>query len=740
MHVAIGTELTSTVLAPFPAAGILRLGPHRLDIGALRLLDAPETHRLTLKAVQVLLSLARQRGETVTRDHLLDTVWRGTSPTPEVVTQSIKELRRVLGDNTDIPRFIETVPKVGYRLICDAEFEPVIAAAGAEATIQEPTTPPRRAARQRIDRSIAFGLAGGGILMLIGLLFTSTPGARAPWMDQRGWNADQVRRVTTSPLMEALPRISDDGNQVLYLAADLAPAASFPYMHTKLRGLGGSRTLDIATPHEAWDRSASWAPGGNEIAIVRADADTCRILGMPTLGGAERLLGTCVNDRPPQFDWSPDGLYLIGSDFNAPEVGRSIISRQPIGGGTIEALDYPHLDGEVDLAPRYSPDRKWIAFRRGLLPYSDLYLMPAEPPRSLRRLTSLGSRLAGFDWTRDGTSIVFSSDHAGGPALYTVDINNLVIEPLGIEPARSPSLARHADIGVYSIPDDFYQFAMLASDGSVPVRSVATSTTSDREADLSPEGNRVAFITRRSERDQVWLHDLRTQDAFPLTDMEEGVPRFPDWRADGKALAFVLRGAGPGAAIEINLDSRHQKRLSPAHLDVHYVTYSEDGHVYAVALQDGEHGLFELMPDGSAMLLEPGVSFARAGNAETGLVFNYLHRSGVFRLGAKGEPAQKIADVPNFRYEMPWSLSGSRAFYVLPEFPTCRVEEVDLRNGARRVVAEVKLGLAIVAISSDLKGEQLLTWVSMAEGSDIGSFRLRPQRSVDQLIAANLSR
>ncbi len=714
----------------FPTTGILRVGPHRLDVGALRLLDAPEQGRLTLKAVQLLLELCRYRGETVTRDHLLDTVWRGTSPTPEVVTQGIKELRRVLGDSTEVPVFIETVPKVGYRLICDAQFETGEPAANDDVS---PVPMPIAAASGgskpgRPTRSLVLASLGAIAVVAIGLLITSTPRAWAPWMEKRGWSADQIRRVTTSPLMEAMPRISDDGSQVLYLAADLDPATDNPYMRAKLRGLGGSRTIDIEAPKESWERSASWAPGGNEIAIVRADNSGCRILGMPVLGGATRLLGTCVNDRPPQFDWSPDGLHLIGSDFSAPEQSHSVLSSQPIGGGPILPLEYPHLEGEVDLAPRYSPDKQWIAFRRGLLPFSDLYLMPAEAPRSLRRLTTLGSRLAGFDWTRDGKAIVFSSDHAGGPALYTVDVNNLVIEPLGIEPARSPSLARHADIGTYSIPDDIYQLAMLRADGSGPVRSVAQSTTSDREADLSPDGQRIVFVTRRAARDQLWLHDLANDEAFALTALEEGVPRFPEWRADGRAIAFVLRGLGPGSAIEIDLESRRQRRLSPAALDVHYVSYGDDGRVYAVALQDGEHGLFELLADGSTRLLESGVSFARAGDAATGVVFNYLHRPGLFRLGKNGGPAEKIADQPNFRYEMPWSLSGSRAFHVLPEFPTRRVAEVDLRTGAQRIVGSVELGLAIVAVSSDHAGEQLLVWVSTAEGSDIGSFRLQSQQ------------
>ena len=77
-------------------SGVLRIGQHRIDLGALRVISDPARPRLTLKAAMVLVELARRCGQTLSRDDLLGTVWAGTTPTPEVVTQAIRELRRVL--------------------------------------------------------------------------------------------------------------------------------------------------------------------------------------------------------------------------------------------------------------------------------------------------------------------------------------------------------------------------------------------------------------------------------------------------------------------------------------------------------------------------------------------------------------------------------------------------------------------------------------------------------------------
>ena len=95
----------------------LRVGEHVIDVGALRVVTRPELPRLTSKAVAVLIELVRHVGTTVTRDQLLDRVWTGRFPTPDVLTQAIKELRRAFADDSKPPQYIETIPKVGYRLI-----------------------------------------------------------------------------------------------------------------------------------------------------------------------------------------------------------------------------------------------------------------------------------------------------------------------------------------------------------------------------------------------------------------------------------------------------------------------------------------------------------------------------------------------------------------------------------------------------------------------------------------------
>ena len=75
------------------------------------------TIRLEPKVMQVLVLLAAHAGQVVAKEHLMHTVWPDAFVTDDVLTRAISELRRVFGDDAKESRFIQTIPKSGYRLI-----------------------------------------------------------------------------------------------------------------------------------------------------------------------------------------------------------------------------------------------------------------------------------------------------------------------------------------------------------------------------------------------------------------------------------------------------------------------------------------------------------------------------------------------------------------------------------------------------------------------------------------------
>ena len=92
------------------------LGEWRVDPDTNEMARGGVVVRIEPKAMDVLVVLARHDGDVVTRDELLATVWAGVIVGDEALSQAVIKLRRALGDDPRAPRYIETIPKRGYRL------------------------------------------------------------------------------------------------------------------------------------------------------------------------------------------------------------------------------------------------------------------------------------------------------------------------------------------------------------------------------------------------------------------------------------------------------------------------------------------------------------------------------------------------------------------------------------------------------------------------------------------------
>ena len=148
-------------------AGQYRFDQYRLDVADRRLMRGSESVDVSGRYFDALALLVSESGRLVSKDRFMDEVWRGVPVTDEALTQCIRSLRRELGDDVSVPRFIETVPKHGYRFIA-----PVDGAAAA---------PPAAARDWR--GALALGLAGtlgGGIAGVIGGLLYGFAAAAQP--------------------------------------------------------------------------------------------------------------------------------------------------------------------------------------------------------------------------------------------------------------------------------------------------------------------------------------------------------------------------------------------------------------------------------------------------------------------------------------------------------------------------------------------------------------------------------
>lgn len=158
-------------------------GDFRLDARDRSLTRYGERCDIANRYFDALLLLLRERGTLVSKDRFHDEVWKGIPVTDEALTQCIRTLRKLLGDDASAPQFIETVPKHGYRFIA-----PVAVSDGAdEPAVQGSETAPPLVANRREGPLLAVaGTGGAAIAGVIGGLFYGAAAAERPGMTGTG--------------------------------------------------------------------------------------------------------------------------------------------------------------------------------------------------------------------------------------------------------------------------------------------------------------------------------------------------------------------------------------------------------------------------------------------------------------------------------------------------------------------------------------------------------------------------
>jgi DNA-binding winged helix-turn-helix (wHTH) protein len=212
--------------------------------------DSGDDERILLppKAYGVLRCLIEHAGRLVTQDELLDAVWPDTHIQPEGLKSQILHIRRVLGDDPKRPRFIETLPRRGYRFIgtdgegaaqkADARARPVATQLVGRARALDELSDCLRKALQR-KRQIAFvtGESGIGKTALADAFQLRTDGERPGLRIARGQCVEGYGgKEPYYPMLEALGQLTHGAGaeSIVAVLAAQAPTwlAQFPALLT----------------------------------------------------------------------------------------------------------------------------------------------------------------------------------------------------------------------------------------------------------------------------------------------------------------------------------------------------------------------------------------------------------------------------------------------------------------------------------------------------------------------------
>jgi DNA-binding winged helix-turn-helix (wHTH) protein/Tfp pilus assembly protein PilF len=140
----------------------LRIGEWGVDSAAGELSGASGAVRVEPKVMDLLLLLASQPGQVVTRERIMEALWPGLVVGEDSLARTVSKLRQALGDDAKSPRYVETISKRGYRLLAEVGVAPSADERPTAVSMIAPVSAPA-------NRRKKIGLAALAIAGLIGL-------------------------------------------------------------------------------------------------------------------------------------------------------------------------------------------------------------------------------------------------------------------------------------------------------------------------------------------------------------------------------------------------------------------------------------------------------------------------------------------------------------------------------------------------------------------------------------------
>jgi Tol biopolymer transport system component/DNA-binding winged helix-turn-helix (wHTH) protein len=575
---------------------IVRFGPFEADLQTQEVRKYGTRLRLANQSFLVLSVLLERPAQLVTRDDLRARLWPSTTfvEYDQGLNAAVNRLREALGDSAENPRFIETLPRRGYRFI--ATIETVSMSGGLAAKANENAaahqTPVRPAVTEDIQSEAvsrplltssppiraAFGQMNSKSLAMVATLTIVALLAAATLIHLRNppgeKNLSSVRVVpfTSLPGQEVAPSFSPDGSQIVFAWKSDSGKGFDLYVKT----IGSERTLRLTDHASKWI-SPAWSPDGAQIAFSRWSEGDSGIYVIPALGGPERKLVNAAFWYEPfmQITWSPDAKALA---FWSTNEGGSHVFLLPLDTLRPRILS-PPLHCWDAAGPAFSPDGKNLALicTSSIAVYA-IYVVPMSGG-SPRLLASMMGYPRGLAWSTDGARIVLSNDSGDGGDLWELSMDgSLARLPFG-EEGSEPAVAARGNRLAYQRgwkTIDIWRADLAAFKPEDSVKKLIFSTRVQRVPHYSPDGTKIVFESNRSGTHEIWLADGDGNDPVQLTSFNGPQTGGPSWCSDGRRIAFDSRASRVSAIYVEDIGQRLPRQVQTNVQNLALPTWSED--------------------------------------------------------------------------------------------------------------------------------------------------------------------
>ena len=551
--------------------------------------DGRRVH-LAPKHMDVLILLAQNAGNCVSRASIIEAAWRRSFVQDEVLTRVIADLRKTLADGTEGAPYITTVPKRGYRLAVAAHHlgdivinrGPSMHAATAsledsvaeqspaldnevaatdvplheaqmelpEATVSEPTqfgpkmpVAGQTRASRKFPLAVKLSLLMAAVALLLALiaLIVSSRNTQAHKVGLLANALSAALPAVSSADIEMMPRWADEGHQFVYVRAVK------DFTTTAIRMFDTRTRIDSVIVDESKvDLCPTPSPDGKTLAWTRLDGSGCSVMFMPLAGGPKKRAAECLNAQhhPVCLDFSSDGssLFYTAPNVENPSVG-TLVRLNLRDGSSSPALDVSGLPAGTVASPRVSPNGQHLMFEvRDALSESRVYLANLSSAGKAFAFLRGAHQNYGASWLPSSREVLLATDAVDQPGLVLQEVDDVASARfVGPRGARRPDVSHS---GAVVFEQHQYQINLwLAAAGQAELRRLTDSSRHDAGPRFAPDGNRLLFNSNRSGLEAIWMHDFATDSQYPLALDSRTRWLRPAWGVDaGKLLVSRFDG------------------------------------------------------------------------------------------------------------------------------------------------------------------------------------------------------
>jgi Tol biopolymer transport system component/DNA-binding winged helix-turn-helix (wHTH) protein len=668
---------------------------------------------------RLLVALLERPGGIVTREQLRERLWGETVVDfDDGLHTAIRKLRDALGDSAAHPRFIETVPRRGYRFVATVstakidEEEPAEVPPGAtESTINGK---PEVSWARRIMPPYVW-MVGAGVLALglLVVLYSKSSGSPGPVAD--------LIPITSYRGLQRSPTLSPAGTQVAFTW----DGGTGGNLDLYVQNIDGSGRVKL-TFDQAPDLYPAWSPDGRAIAFVRNED----LLLIPAIGGPEHKITSAAGSG---LSWSPDSQTIGFSDREAPG-GPLAIFLISVNSKERRRLTAPAASKETDSWAAFSPDGREIAFVRGTTTTTDVNWVSVSGGVPTR-VAIVGRPLHGLIWSPDGQYLLLATGRQP-PGLLAVpasarDVAHLdridiagsdVYEPCLITrgPEREVDLAYAHEFSNWDIWG-----TSVGSNRPSPT-PLAASSRADQAPSFSPDGLRLAFNSARSGFEEIWVSMADGSQPRQLTHFNSGLASSPRWSPDGEWIAFDATINNNRDIYVIRADGGSPVRMTRENSSEAQPSWSRSGQwIYFMSDRSGSQQIWKMPAGGGQpwqITKKGGYQALESPDGQTVYYAKERQAPGIWSVPVNGGPELIVSDLARQNL---WSLANDGIYYfdlsgqVQQIFDTPRqvpVRKIDLTTRKVTTVANILTDLPSGVPALDVRGDgKYLAWVGRRE-------------------------